>query len=209
MARTNPLIKVGILLVVLTVVGFLFMRSLRDSRAVPYTVEPEELRTWTLVLEPESGPNSPMLTLQASPDLGLGLFRQAFTRAGESLARPRVPAIPIVLHDEFNRLLAGRVTPDALLATVRNTGIESAPPALRCMAYRRVSEPGGTRQLYFVMFEAEAFRRIRADIGVDANALSPVLFVAGADGDFNRWLPLRADPDADCVAPIATTGPVP
>ena len=37
----------------------------------------------------------------------------------------------------------------------------------------------------------------------DAAALSPVLFVAGSDPAFNRWLPLHADPAADCVAPIA------
>jgi hypothetical protein len=205
MARTNPLVKVAVVLVVLAVVGVLFMRSVRDSRAEPYSVESEELRNWTLVLEPESGPNGPMIVLQPSPDLVLGLFSQVFGRAGESLTRPQRPGIPLLLHDEFNRQLAGRVTADALLVTVRNSGIESMPPAPVCMGYRRVSEPGGTRQLYFVLFEAEAFRRLRSDIGVDANVLSPVLFVAGAEGDFNRWLPLRVDPATDCVSPIETT----
>src|SRR5688572_24543064 len=204
MARTNPLVKIAIVLAVLAVVGFLFMRSVRDSRSAPYTVEPGELRNWTLALEPESGPNGPLLVLRPPPDMALGLFRQVFTRAGESLARPPMPGIPILLHDEFNSLLAGQVTPNALIPTVRSSGIESSPPQPLCVGYRRVSEPGGTRQLYFVIFEEDAFRRVREQIGADPAALSPVLFVAGAEGDFNRWLPLRADPATDCVAPISS-----
>ena len=202
MARTRPLTKIAIALVVLVGLGFLFMRSVRDVRAEPYTVAPEDLRTWTVVLEPESGPNSPMLVLRPAPDLALGLFGQVFARAGETLARPQMPGIPILLYEEFNRTLAGRVTPDALLTTLRDTGIESSPPEPRCMVYRRVSEPGRTRQVYFVLFEGEAFGRLRERIGVDPSALSPVLFIAGGEGDFTRWLPLRADPEADCVSPI-------
>ena len=30
----------------------------------------------------------------------------------------------------------------------------------------------------------------------------PLLIAADLDGTFSSWLPLRADPDADCVAPI-------
>jgi len=33
-----------------------------------------------------------------------------------------------------------------------------------------------------------------------------VLFVAATDTEFNHWLPMKADPAADCVAPI-TAGP--
>ena len=33
-------------------------------------------------------------------------------------------------------------------------------------------------------------------------ALSPILFVGSSDANFGRWLPLRANPEADCVAPI-------
>lgn len=201
-ARTHPLIKIAVALVVLGGLGFLFMRSVRDVRSTPYTVEPAHLRNWMVVLEPESGPNGPMIVLRAPEDMPPDLFRQVFARAGETLARPQMAGIPILLYEEFNRTLAGRVTPEALIATVRETGIESSPPVPRCMAYRRVSEPGGTRQLYFVLFDGDAFGRLRERIGVDPSALSPVLFIAAGEGDFNRWLPLRADPDADCVSPI-------
>ena len=36
----------------------------------------------------------------------------------------------------------------------------------------------------------------------DPAALCPVLLVAASDPAFGRWLPLRADPATDCVAPI-------
>ena len=88
----------------------------------------------------------------------------------------------------------------------RNSGIESAPVRPACLAHRRVSEPGGTRQLYFLLLEGDAFTRLRDQLGVDANAQSPVLLVAEADGEFNRWLPLRADADTDCVAPVESAG---
>ena len=84
----------------------------------------------------------------------------------------------------------------------------------RCLAYRRVSEPGVTRQLYFVLFDAAAFERFREQIAAlpassavpasafDPAALSPVLIIGASDSAFNRWLPLRADPKTDCLAPI-------
>jgi hypothetical protein len=80
---------------------------------------------------------------------------------------------------------------------------------------RRVSAPGVTRELYFVLVNAPAFARFREQITAlgeggapsratyDPDALSPVLFVAASDAAFNRWLPLRADPENDCIAPIA------
>ena len=128
----------------------------------------------------------------------------------ESLNGPNIPFIPLLLQDEFNRSFAGRTTSDELLAVARASGLETAAFQPRCMAYRRESAPGVTRQLYVVLFQAPAFARFREQIaamalpntGFDAAALSPVMFVAASDAEFNRWLPLRVD-DADCVAPIS------
>ena len=39
-------------------------------------------------------------------------------------------------------------------------------------------------------------------IGLDPDALSPIMFVAGAGADFNSWLPQRINAEADCLAPI-------
>jgi hypothetical protein len=83
----------------------------------------------------------------------------------------------------------------------------------RCMAQRRISEPGITRSVYFVRFEwpaFQAFRQTAAELmrasggsGFDPGALSPVLIVAASDSAFGRWLPLSAESANDCLAPIA------
>ena len=100
-----------------------------------------------------------------------------------------------------------------LLAAARSAGLEGATLQPRCLGYRRVSDPGGTRQLYFLLFDAPAFEQIPPAAGgdgprrgraFDPDALSPVLLIAGADTTFDSWLPLRADPGKDCVAPIVT-----
>ena len=36
----------------------------------------------------------------------------------------------------------------------------------------------------------------------DPTALSPVVITADLDGSFSGWLPLRADPEVDCFAPV-------
>ena len=212
--RSNLLLKIVVALGVLAGVGFLFIRSVRSTRSEPYTIKGEHLRGWTVALEPAPGPTAPMLVLEPPPDLPRAVFHQIFARAMESLNAPTSGGIPLVLQGEFDRVFAGRVTPDALVAAAHTAGLGSAAMEARCLAYRRISEPGSTRQVYFVLFNAPAFTRFREQIGTlvdraasgadfDPAALSPVLFVAASDPGFNRWLPLRADPGADCVAPIA------
>jgi len=225
MARSNRPLKILVALAVLAILGFLFVRSARDSRANPYTVEPGQLQGWTVALESASGPNAPLLVLNAPAELSNGLFRQVFARAMESLSMPVPAAIPLLLKGEFDRAFAGHLTPEALVEAARGAGLESAALQPRCMAYRRVSTPERTRQLYFAIFEAPGFGRFRqklatllearlensADAGApgradyDPEALSPALPVASSDTEFNRWLPIKADPATDCVAPITGT----
>lgn len=100
------------------------------------------------------------------------------------------------------------------MALARAAGLESATFAPVCMAHRRVSEPGGTRGVHFVLFDVPAFDAFRRQVSealgragagasvFDPQALSPVLIVASMEADFSRWLPLRADPAVDCLAPI-------
>jgi hypothetical protein len=221
MARSNRPLKILVALAVLAALGFLFVRSARDSRANPYTVEPGQLQGWTVALEPASGPNAPLLVLNAPAELSNGLFRQVFARAMESLNMPVPAGIPLLLKGEFDRAFAGHLTPEALVTAARNAGLESVAPQPRCMVYRRVSTPERTRQLYFVLFDAPGFARFRQQIGAlleaalehggapgradyDPEALSPALSVASTDTEFNRWLPIKADPATECVAPITT-----
>ncbi len=214
------LIKFAVALVVLTGLGFLFMRSVRGTRAQPYTVAPESLRNWTLAFEPAAGPGDPILVLRPPAALVSGLFHQVFRRAMESMNAPAAPAIPLLLRGEFDRAFAGRVTPEALLGAARDAGLDHLTLLPQCLGHRRRSEPGSTEQLYFVLFDAPAhlaFReRARGLLGggvplgdFDPAAQSPVLFIAVAESTFNRWLPLRADPKADCVAPIVTSSQAP
>lgn len=208
------LLKVVIALVAVGVLATLFVRSAQRSRAEPFTIPREDLAEWTLTLAPAADPLDSLLSITPDAVLLPPLSRELFTRVGESLHYPPAAAIPIVLRSEFQRAMAGALTPEALLAAARDAGFESAPLQPRCMARRRISEPGRVRGVYFLLFDLPVFTRFREQVaerlraaGRDASlfdpaALSPVLIAADLDGSFGRWLPLRADPATDCFAPI-------
>jgi hypothetical protein len=214
MTRSKTLVRIAVVLGVLAALGVFFVRSILQERSKPYTVGRERLRTWTLVLEQGAGASAPMLSLRPVPELVLELFHDIFARAMESLSAPTAPALPLLLQGEYDRAFAGHVTPEMLLAAARSAGLESAPLQPRCLVHRYISDPGAERQAYFVLFDAPAFRQFRdhagglrqdggaARAGYDPWALSPVLFIATSDGNPARWLPVRADPDTDCTAPI-------
>jgi hypothetical protein len=217
MPRSKSLLKVALLVAVAAGLGFLFIRSAQSTRSDPYTVSSDLLRNWTVSFDPAASAAAPALVLRPPAELTSGLFRQVFSRTMESLSSPTEPVIPLVLKGEFDRAFAGSVTPEALSAAARSAGLDSGSLAPRCLAYRRVSEPGLTRQLYFVLFDAPAFGQFREQIAslrdgravptdiFDPAALSPVLIIGASDSAFNRWLPLRADPNTDCLAPIVET----
>jgi hypothetical protein len=204
---SNLLLKLVIGVVVLAGLGYLFLHSLETTRSEPYTVERAHLGKWTLVLEPAEGPNAPLLSARTSVELVASLFRQLFHRAMESMNTPHASSIPIVLHGEFTRGLAAKMTPDDLLAAARDAGLESAAHEPRCLAHRRISEPRNTRQMYFAVVESlsiVAFRETLAWDGqgqFDAGALTPVLIVGASDASFHQWLPIRAE-EGECIAPI-------
>ena len=196
------LIKVGVAILAIGVFAWLFMRSLEDTRSEPYEVDRAHLQPWTLALEQAARPNDPILTLRAPPELAVGLFKQIFARAMESLNSPAEPSIPLVLRGEFDRVAGDRLTHDGLLEAAKTAGLETAAPVPRCVVHRRISEPGGVRQTYFALFDVPAVTQFRRQLGLDAEALSPVMAIAGAGTDFNSWLPLHVNADADCLAPI-------
>ena len=203
--KKRALIKATVALAILVLFGFLFMRSLEDERRTAYTVPRRHLQTWTVELETASNANDPLMVLQPAPELTSGLFRQVFARAMESLNTPASAGIPVVTRGEFDRVVGDQLTKDALVSTARGAGLETASISPRCIVHRRVSEPGGTRQVYFVLFDAPAVAQFRRQIGLDPAALSPILFVAGVGSDFNTWLPQRVNAEADCLAPVDVT----
>jgi hypothetical protein len=209
----RTLIKVAIGVVVLGGLGVLFVRSAQKVRSEPYEIARSRLAGWTLAIDPSPGSSGVMLGLQPDKETAAMLFSQVFSRAGESLSSPLPAAIPLVLQSELDRARAGTLEPEALLASARAAGLASSTFEPRCMAHRRISGPGILRQVYFVRFDWPAFSTFRQQIaqdmraaggsGIDPAALSPVLIVGASDAAFGRWLPLRAEAEDDCLAPMA------
>jgi hypothetical protein len=208
------LLKVVVAVAALGVLAVLFVRSAQSSREMPFTVEQRSLAGWTLVVRPDADALSSWLALSPPASLAASLGREIFRRAGESVNYPTPALLPLLLQAEFDRAFTGVVMPDDIVSLARSAGLESAAFTPRCMGRRRVSEPGATTGVYFLLFDAPAFTRFRQQLVerlgaargnaslFDPAALSPVLIVAALDGNFGRWMPLRADPDADCLAPV-------
>lgn len=195
------------------VLAVLFVRSARSSRAEPFTVARHDLTEWTLTLTPDGDQLGSLLSITPNAALMPPLSRELFARLGESLHYPPA-AMPVVLRGEFERAMAGALMPEALLDAAREAGLESATFQPRCMGQRRISAPGLLRSVYFIVFDVPLFTQFREQLAqrlraagrdpslFDHKALSPVLLVADLDGSFSRWLPLHADPEVDCFAPI-------
>jgi hypothetical protein len=206
--RPPALVKVAVILVLVAGAGYLFMRSLDVTRAEPFTVRPEHLGSWTLTADVGARGNMAVLALAPPPELPLRLFRQVFSRAGESLSTPLNPGIGLVLADELRGIT---VPADELVAMARTAGLDRARLNPRCMGYRRDSRPGATRQVYFIVFDMPEFGAFRQALAArsgalggtafDAAALSPVMLMAGAP-DVSGWMPLVVDVEKDCIAPV-------
>ena len=202
------LVRIAFVLAALGVIGFLFMRSLEDTRAQPYTVATAHIDSWALVDSAGTSARSPMLSLRTRPELVSNLSRQVFRRVMESSASPAEATIPLVLQGEFDEGLARTMTRDALMAAARTAGLESARHELRCLAHRRESEGRSVRQVYFVIVDSPSIRAFREQLarsaasGFDAAALTPIVMVAHSESSFEQWLPIRAT-EQECVAPIS------
>jgi hypothetical protein len=210
----RTLIKIAVALAALAVVGVLFVRSARSVRAEPFEVPRDRMTGWTLTVEPPDTGSGVLLSLQPQRELAGGLFNQLFARTGESLSGPVPAAIPLVLRSEIDQRPAAALAPEALLLLAREAGLETATFQPRCMAHRRVSAPGVTRQLYFVLFDLPAFDAFRRQVAqrlrdgggasaFDPAAQSPALIVAATDAAFRSWLPLKADAETECFAPVS------
>jgi hypothetical protein len=210
-ALRGRLIKAAVAVAALGVLGVLFVRSARSVRAEPFNVSRDRLSGWTLAIELPSSDSGVLLGLRPQRALASSLFSDVFSRTGESLSGPVPPAIPLILKSELDAGALNLLSPEALLALARAAGLESAAVVPRCMAERRVSAPGITRQVYFALFAVPAFDEFRRQVAgrlrdghyaaFDPAALSPALIVAASDAAFSRWLPIR-DADKDCFAPI-------
>lgn len=206
------LIRIVIALLVVAGFSWLFLRTARDTRSEPYLVDRTHLQRWTIQIEPEGGSSSPMLVARPPQELSAGLFQQIFSRMMESMRGSTGAGVPLILRGEYELSLAGSQTPQSLVELARAAGLEGADLTPRCMAVRRISQPGLTRQLYYVLFDSPAFQRFRdevarasngtAAIPFDPAALAPIMIVAATDAAFDSWLPIGANASADCIAPV-------
>lgn len=213
--RRSPLVKVLVGLAVVAMLAVLFVRSVRSTRAAPFDVQRGDLSGWTLVMQPPRDPLRSWLALSPPLQLAKSLGNEIFGRGGESVHYPAEALVPLLLQTEYDRAFAGAVAPEQIVSLARAAAFESITWTPRCMGHRRISEPGATRGVYFVLLEGTPFDRFRQQLAellpasagrlFDPAALSPVLMVAGLDGNFGRWMPLRADAAADCLAPIEPT----
>lgn len=213
--RKTTLLKVAAGLTGLGVFGLLFVRSAVNVGAEPYAIARTQLAGWTVAIDPDAGASGVLLALWPPKTFAPPLFQQIFTRAGVSLRGPNPVAMPLVLRSELDLASTGALAPEALVQLARENGLESIQPTPRCMAFRRVSQPGLTREVFFVRFELPPFEDFRRQLagrqrvagasagGFEPDGLSPVIIIAASDGDFGSWLPLRRDVTDDCLAPIA------
>ena len=210
MSYKTVVTKAVVILALLGGLGFLFVRSARNVRSEPYEITRGRLAGWTLAIQPSPNASGVLLGLQPDKETAATLFGQVFSRTGETLSGPVPAAIPLVLLSEFERANAGALTPEALLQSARAAGLESPGYEPRCLAQRRISEPGINRSVYYVRFEWPAFAAFRQQVarqmraaggsGLNPAAQSPVLIVAATDAAFGRWLPIAAGDD--CLAPM-------
>jgi len=199
-------LRAAILVVVLGVAGFGFWRTVRSARSAPYTVSSAARGPWRVVTAPATGPKDPVLLLEPPAAFTRELFDQLFKRSMESMRAPEDRGIPLVVAGELSRAGAAAPTLDALVAMAREAGLEATPPAPRCLGHLRAPEPDARQQAYVALFDAPAFATFRASLaarlGPAAGAPTPAMLLSTIESPSEQWLPLRVDPDKDCVAPI-------
>lgn len=209
--------KAVIAIAALSVLGWLFWRTVQSSLAEPYVIDASLVSEWTLALRGpmQSGPG--LLVLQAPDQLRAELFQQVFSRTMESMTSPSDSALPLVLQAEFRDALGSALTPPDLLEAARESDVSVAAPAPVCIGVMRQRGAGTTRQLYFALFEAPAVERFRAALARryreagGTGAFEPAGFplvmpIAASDADFAGWWPLDVSAGSDCLAPLVTAG---
>ena len=207
--RKQTLVKLGLGLVALVVVPWLFLRTLQDTIAAPYAAPPEALSGWTLVLADPARPTVWAAGLQPPALFRAGLFDQLFDRTMASMTSPVDDVLPIVLGSELRGGPAAGFSTEAIRQAADEAGLEQARLRPVCMAVKRETFAGRTREFHFLVFdvpEVAAFRRLLGErAGQGADVLDPldlILPIAGSDAAFTGWWPVVVDREVDCQAPV-------
>lgn len=211
--RKQTLVKLVVGLAVLIVVPWLFLRTLQDTIAAPYEVPAEALSGWTLVLADPVRPAVWAVGLQPPALFRAGLFDQLFDRTMASMTSPVDDVLPIVLDAELRGGPAAGLSPETIRQAADEAALERARLQPVCMAVKRQTFAGRTREFFFVVFdvpEVAAFRQRLGELageGAGADALGPldlILPIAGSDTAFTGWWPVVVDRQLDCQAPVGS-----
>ena len=210
--RKQTLVKLGLGLIALIVVPWLFLRTLQNTIAEPYAVEPEALSGWTLVLADPTRPAVWAAGLEPPALFRSGLFDQLFDRTMASMTSPLDDVLPIVLARELSGGAGAPLSPEAIRQAAGDAGLERARLQPVCMAVKRETFAGRTREFYFVLFdipEVAAFRQRLNELAEDGAGggdalgdLDLILPIAGSDAAFAGWWPVVVDRETDCQAPV-------
>ena len=204
--------KLGVGTAAIVVLLWLFLKTARDTLAEPYEVDGAGLTGWRLVLTEPGQPGLSVLGLRPPSLLVPELFDQVFKRTMESMTSPSANILPVVLHSEFQSGLRAVLAPDELLHAARDAGLEEVRLETVCMGVKREPVVGGSRQIYFVVFEAPAVAAFRQQLERVADERGPgafeaapfelVLPISGSDAGFASWFPIAVDRARDCQAPV-------
>ena len=118
----KTLLKVVIALVALTVVAVLFVRSARSTRAQPFTIARQHLAGWSPSVGADGDPLGSALGNRAQGGVDAAGTARSLCPYGRVAALFHPTAMPVVLRSEFERALAGVLTPQALLAAAQEGG---------------------------------------------------------------------------------------
>ena len=211
--RKQTLVKLGLGLAALVLVPWLFLRTLEDTIAEPYEAPAEALSGWTLVLADPVRPAVWAVGLQPPALFRAGLFDQLFDRTMASMTSPVDDVLPIVLDSELRSGPAAGLSPETIREAADETGLEQARLQPICMAVKRETFAGRTREFFFVVFDVpavDAFRRRLAELAGEAAGPDPlgpldlILPIAGSDAAFAGWWPVVVDRELDCQAPVGS-----
>jgi hypothetical protein len=209
--------KLALAVVVVAALGWLFLKTIRDTNAEPYTVDAAELSGWTLALEDPQQGGPALLVLNPPAQLVGEVFRQIFLRTGQSLAGPVRAAVPVVLHAEYAGALKGLLSPEELLQAAREARLERERFEPLCLGMKREATGAREIQRFFLVLESAAFSGFRSELSrrheagggsgrFDATSLPPILPVASFEPDFHRWpWPPRVDAATDCTASVVVS----
>ena len=207
------LVRTAAVIIIVSSVGFLFVKTARDAESEAYTIPREHLQNWTVVTNAAREPQSAILILRPPPTMPTMISQQIFLRRMEGLITPNMHGIPLLLRSEFDKAFAAIASVSELATIAENIGLASEPLIPHCLGARHT---GTTRanQIFFVLFESQTFNRFRKEIGTlletrggqlnayHATTLHPALVITASGNSLRDWSPTQQNPREDCLAPL-------